>query len=132
MIAIDTNVLVRYLVRDDAVQAEVAQTLLEDLSIEQPGFVCREVMVETVWVLERTYKLTRVDIAAAVEELVTTAGLVVEEADAVAQAAAHYRFGGPDFADLMILAAGERAGARPLYTFDQRLSRLDGAALLQA
>ena len=132
MIAVDTNVLVRYLVRDDAAQAEAARELLEDLTVERPGFICREVMVETVWVLERTYKLTRVEIAAAVEDLVTTAGLVVEAADAVARAAARYGIGGPDFADLMILAAAERTGARRLYTFDRRLSRLEGAALLQA
>ncbi len=130
MIAVDTNVLVRYLVRDDAAQAEAARELLEDLSVERPGFICREVMVEVVWVLDRAYGFARGQIATVVDGLVTTASLVVEEADAVAKAAARYGIGGPDFADLMILAAADRSGARRLYTFDRRLSRLDGAALV--
>ena len=53
MIAIDTDVLVRYLVCDDQQQAEAARTLLESLTAERPGFVCREVTVELAWVLER-------------------------------------------------------------------------------
>ena len=55
MIALDTNVLVRYLVDDDAEQAQAARTLLEGLTAERSGFVCREVIVELVWVLQRTY-----------------------------------------------------------------------------
>ncbi len=53
MIAIDTNVLVRYLVCGDAEQAEAARVLLAELSPERPGFICREVTIEIVWVLER-------------------------------------------------------------------------------
>ena len=55
MIGLDTNVLVRYLVRDDAEQAEAARSLLESLTVDSPGYVCREVTVEVVWVLERRY-----------------------------------------------------------------------------
>ena len=50
MIALDTNVLVRYLVADDARQAKAARLLLEGLTTEHPGFICREVIVELVWV----------------------------------------------------------------------------------
>ena len=63
MIALDTNVLVRYLVRDDQHQAEAARALLESLTIERPGYVCREVAVELVWVLERAYAFPRDRIA---------------------------------------------------------------------
>jgi len=59
MIALDTNVLVRYLVRDDAEQAEAARALLESLTTDRPGYVCREVAVELVWVLERAYGFSR-------------------------------------------------------------------------
>ena len=75
MIALDTNILVRYLVRDDEKQAEAARTLLESLTIEQPGFVCREVIVELVWVLERSYKCSRDRIATVLEQLATTESL---------------------------------------------------------
>lgn len=130
MIALDTNVVVRYLVRDHPEQAETARALLESLTPERPGFLCREVMIETVWVLERPYKVPRARIADAVLELIATDSLVVEDAGDVARAAIDYRQGGAGFADLMILAASGRAGARPLHTFDRLLAREEGATLL--
>ena len=130
MIALDTNVLVRYLVRDDVQQAEAARTLLESLTAERPGYVCREVTVELVWVLERAYRYSRDQIATILEELVATEGLVIEEADDVARGAFRYRAAGAGFSDLMILAAAERSGAHPLYTFDQKAARLEGAVPL--
>ena len=130
MIALDTNVLVRYLVHDDMQQAEAARALLESLTADNPGYVCREVTVELVWVLERTYDLSRDQIATILEELVTTGGLVIESAEDVARAAFRYRSGGTGFSDLMILAAANRSNARPLYTFDQKAARLEGVSLL--
>lgn len=132
MIALDTNVLVRYLVDDDAGQAETARALLDGLTPEQPGFVCREVTVELVWVLRRTYGHPPDRIAAILEELVATDVLVIEAAADVARSAIRYRGGVADFPDLMIAAAAERSGARPLYTFDRKASRLPGVALLNA
>ncbi len=130
MIALDTNVLVRYLVRDDVQQAEAARALLDSLTAERPGYVCREVTVELVWVLERAYGFARDRIATILEELVATEGLVIEEADDVARAAFRYRAAGAGFSDLMILAAAERSGAHPLYTFDQKAAQLEGVSLL--
>lgn len=132
MIALDTNVLVRYLVRDDPPQAEVARALLETLSSTRPGCVCREVVIELVWVLERAYGFDRGDIATILEQLVTTAGLVIESADAVARSASGYRTGGAGLADRMILDAAERAGADGLYTFDRTAAELDGVTLLSS
>ena len=130
MIAIDTNVLVRYLVRDDVRQADAARELLDGLSVERPAFICREVMVETVWVLERSYRFAREQIAIVVNGLVTAETLVVESADAVSRSAARYLQGGAGFADLMIAEAADRAEAWPLFTFDRRLAREDGAVLV--
>ena len=131
MIALDTNVLVRYLVRHDAEQAEAARALLESLTADRPGYVCREVAVELVWVLERAYGYSRDQIATVLEELVATEGLVIEAADDVARAAFRYRIGGTGFSDMMIVLAAERARALPVYTFDQKAARLEGAALLE-
>jgi len=130
MIALDTNVLVRYLVRDDEQQAESARALLESLTAERPGYACREVVVELVWVLERAYGVSRERIATILQELVATESLVVEASDDVARAAMRYRGGGPGFSDLMILAAADRAGARPVHTFDRKAARMEGVELL--
>ena len=132
MIAVDTNVLVRYLVRDDEEMAESARILLEGLSAVEPGFICREVAIELVWVLERSYRFARTDIADMLIGLIATDSLVIEVADDVALVTHRYREGGPDFADLMILAAAQRGGALHLRTFDRRLSREDGAVLMGA
>jgi len=129
--AIDTNVLVRYLVRDDAEQAEAARALLEGLTRERPGFVCREAVVEVVWVLERVYRFGRVEIADVLLELLATDCLVFESADDVIRSVLRYRQGGPGFSDLMILAAANRAEALPLHTFDGRLARVEGASLVR-
>ena len=130
MIALDTNVLVRYLVRDDIEQAEAARSLLESLTVDRPSYVCREVTVEVVWVLERAYGYSRDQIATILEELVATEELIIEAADDVGRTASRYRTGGAGFSDLMILAAAERVGAHPLYTFDQKAARLEGATLV--
>lgn len=129
MIAIDTNVLVRFLVNDDAEQAAAARELMAAASRQAPVFLCREVVVETVWVLERAYRFSRARIADMLVELTAADGLVIEAADDVAEAAAGYRRGGVGFSDLMILAACRRSEAQPLFTFDQQFAALDGAAL---
>ena len=132
MIALDTNVLIRYLTRDNPEQAEAARALLQGLTTDNPGFICREVVIEVVWVLERSYRFRRERIANIVVELVATDTLVIEDDNDVAQAAAVYREGSADFSDLMILSAANRVGAQPLYTFDRRFARLDGTELVKA
>ena len=131
MIALDTNVLIRYLTRDNPEQAEAARALLQGLTTNGPGFICREVVIEVVWVLERSYRFRRERIANIVVELVATDTLVIEDDNDVAQADAAYREGSADFSDLMILAAANRVGAQPLYTFDRRFARLDGTELVE-
>ena len=119
MIALGTNVLVRYLVADDAKQAEAARVLLAGLTTGRSAFVCREVTVELVWVLERAYRFSRDRISTVLEELVATEELEFEAIDGVASAAHGYP-------DLMIAAAARRSGAQPLYTFDRRAAQLEG------
>ena len=57
MIAIDTNALMRFLIRDDADQYEIAADLVKACTLDEPGFICREVILELVWVLERSISL---------------------------------------------------------------------------
>ena len=130
MTALDTNVIVRYLVGDDAEHAEAARALLDGLTPSDPGFICREVVMEVGWVLERSYRFARSQVAEALMDLTASDSLVVENSDDVAGAAHRYRQGGAGFSDLMILAATERVGATPLHTFDRRLAKMQGAVLM--
>lgn len=130
MIALDTNVLVRYLVRDNEVQAEAAKALLSSLAPDNRAFICREVIVELVWVLERAYGFSRNQIATTLMELVATDVFLVEEGDDAFRAAFQYLASSADFSDLMILAAADRISARTLYSFDKRAARHNGVTLL--
>lgn len=130
MIALDTNVLVRFLTQDDPVQSRAATDLITGLTADAPGFVCREVMVELVWVLERAYGLDRAQVAAAIEGLLAATEIEVEAADDVGSALYRYRDDGFGFADLMIAAASKRAGAAVLVTFDRKAAQLVGVQLI--
>ncbi len=132
MISIDTNVLIRDLVEDDAEQVEATRSLLDSLTIEDPGFVCREVILEISWVLASAYRFTRKQIGEALLRIIGMENLLVETSDDVARSARHYGENNDDFSDLMIMEASRRSDALPLYTFDRRLSRLDGAILVGA
>ena len=130
MIAIDTNVVIRPLIDDDAAQSDSARRLLGQLTIENPGFLCREAMLEFVWVLERVYGVSRSIIGTAVLDLISSDNIVVENDEAMTHAAYRYMQGGVDFADLMILSAAQASDCDRLYTFDRKLAQLNGATLL--
>ena len=130
MIAIDTNVIIRPLIDDDAAQSDAARRLLRELTTENPGFLCREAMLEFVWVLERVYGVPRSIIGTAVLDLISSDNIVVENDEAMTHAAYRYMQGGVDFADLMIHSAAQASGCVQLYTFDRILAQLDGAAML--
>ena len=130
MKALDTNVIVRYLVNDDPQQAQAACALFETLTVENPGLICREVVVELSGVLRRAYGFSREQIATVLEELIATAELHVETADDVMRAAVEYRSGGAGFSDRMIATAAKRFNNCMLYTFDKQVSQLAGAVLL--
>lgn len=132
MSALDTNALIRYLVGDVPDQTEAARDLIDGLTPDKPGFICREVVLEVARVLERSYRFTRSQVAEALMDLTASDSLIVENSDDAAAAAYRYRQGGAGFSDLMILKAVKRANAAPLHTFDQRLARMRGAVLVDA
>lgn len=130
MIGLDTNVLARFLVQDDPEQGRAASALIGGLSMAEPGFICREVLVELVWVLERAYGLPRKDVALALDGLLEAQELVVEAAERAAVAVDRYRRGGPGFADQMVALAGQAAGCRVTYSFDRKAAGLAGMQLV--
>ena len=130
MIGLDTNILVRYLTQDHPIQSPKAREIIERrLTEENPGFVSIVVMVETVWVLDRAYKVAPHEIAAAVERVLQTDVIVVENEQEVFIAMIAIKEGRGSFADAVIAALGARASCSYTLTFDQKALRLPGFAL---
>lgn len=112
MIALDTNVVVRLLVKDDAPQVDAA---LRVLATAGPVFLPNTVLLETVWVLQAVYDATRADIVSALDALLP---LVTPEIPNAAQLVRWYR-DGMDFADAFHLAVSAAARCDALYSFDR-------------
>ena len=132
MIVPDTNVIIRYFVDDDPVQTRQAEELFASLSQEEPGFVCRETLLELVWVLGHTYDYSRAEIAQVLEGLLAATELEIENADALGAVLHLYADRGFDFADLMIRQVSQQRGADRVLTFDRRAARLEGVELIGA
>lgn len=128
MIALDTNVLVRYLVRDDPAQAQIAARSFQKLTTEQPGYISSPVVVELAWVLRKGYGLEPKSIVAALVKLLDMPNLLVEDEDAL-RLAAESDHG--DFVDRLIHFIGQHAGCERTVTFDRRFARLSGVELLK-
>ncbi len=126
MIGLDTNVLVRYLVQDDADQARRAARLIETrCTPDQPGFVNRIVLCELVWVLESCYDQSRDVVAAILSRLLRSAELIIEDAKDAEHAIKAYRGRGVDFADALVGETNRRNGCATTATFDRKAARLE-------
>lgn len=123
MHAVDTNVLVRLLVRDDPRQLDAAETF-----IVKGAWVSHVVLVETLWVLDAVYERSAEQIAAAVERLLAHAELTLQDADVVASALGQFRAKPTlGFSDCLVLELARKSGHLPLGTFDRQLGKLAGA-----
>jgi predicted nucleic-acid-binding protein len=130
VVALDTNVVVRLLVRDDAAQAKKAEQAFLRHARGDGVFLSLVVIVETAWVLAYTYELERAAIHDHLLALTRTRGVVVDESELVQDALDAYVKGAADFADYVILAATRRAGCRALLSFDRRLGKERGVSAL--
>ncbi len=129
MIGLDTNVLVRYLTQDDPIQSRAATEVIERrLTAQNPGYISIVAMVETVWVLDRAYRLAAGKIAAAVERMLQADTFVVENEQEVFTAMIALKKG-LSFADAIIAALGAKAGCSFTLTFDRKALRLPGFKL---
>jgi predicted nucleic-acid-binding protein len=131
LIALDTNVLIRFLVRDDKQQAMRARTLLE--SCRGAGDTCLvsiPVLCELEWVLESVYRASRSDIVATVRMLQTTPPFVLEDAELLDRAIQMYSKGKGDLSDYILGEVGVARGAHTTYTFDRDLRSARGFTLL--
>ena len=131
MIGLDTNILVRHLVQDDPVQSPKATALIEERLTEgNPGFISTVVMVETAWVLERSYALADHEIAGALERILQIESLIVENQPEVFTAMTALKEGCGSFADALIAALSAKADCSRILTFDRKALRLPGFELL--
>lgn len=121
MLAVDTNLLVRLLTRDDAAQVSAAEAF-----ISKGAWVSHLVLAETTWVLGSVYDLPRAQIGAALDMLLSHRELTVQDADVVTAALAHYRERpAVDFSDCLVLEIVRKAGHLPVGTFDRNFAKLD-------
>lgn len=122
MRAVDTNVLVRLITRDDPRQSAAAESF-----VAKGSWVSHLVLAEAVWVLESVYGLDPARRATAVEMLLSHRSLTLQDPEVVAVALEHFRRKPSlGFSDCLILEIARKSGHLPLGTFDRNLAKLDG------
>lgn len=127
---LDTNVLVRYLIGDDAEQFEQARAFVEDeLTAGDPGLVHPVALCELVWVLRQVYKVPKSEVVDALRLVLSVRTLRVLDGHAVREALALYGAHAADFADCL-LSVQYRTEGTELTTFDKGAARLPGARRL--
>jgi predicted nucleic-acid-binding protein len=123
MRAVDTNLLVRLLVRDDPAQVKLAEAF-----VAGGAWVSHLVLAETIWVLDAVHERTPAQIGKAIELLLNHEHLALQEPDVVARALTQFRARPTvGFSDCLVLELARKAGHLPLGTFDRSLSKLSGA-----
>ena len=126
MLAVDTNVLLRLITRDDPKQVAAAEAF-----VAKGAWISQMVLAETTWVLSAAYELPAAKIAVAVEMLLNHRELAVQDPDVVAAALANFRAKPAlGFSDCLVLEIARKAGHLPLATFDKALSKLEGVQRL--
>jgi predicted nucleic-acid-binding protein len=126
MRAVDTNVLVRLITRDDARQVETAEEY-----VARGAWVSTVVLAETSWVLSAVYGLGPSEIATVVEMLLSHEHLSLQDPEVISAALDRYREAPTTgFTDCLVLEIARKAGHVPLGTFDGRFAKLEGAERL--
>jgi len=126
MRAVDTNLLVRILARDDPRQVRLA-----DEFVAAGAWVSLLALAETVWVLTSVYERDAAEIGASVEQLLNHKDLILQDREVVAAALEIFRSRPAlGFTDCLLLEAARKAGHLPLGTFDRHMGNIDGAEKL--
>jgi predicted nucleic-acid-binding protein len=131
MRGLDTNVLVRFLLRDDRQQAAAARAAIEG-AVEggEPAAVSLVTLAETEWVLRSRAKLNKAAVLVIFKQLLEARDLLFESEEAVEEAIFSYEHGKADFAECLMLAQYRRMGCTATLTFDARAAKLPGAELI--
>ena len=133
MAALDTNILVRFLVEDDAAQLSAARKLVRRcVSAGEVLHIPVTVALELEWVLRSSFGFAKATVAATLSQLLASSELSFESEGALEVALVLYSQGAADYSDCLHVALASAAGEQPLWTFDKACARVDGARLLQA
>lgn len=123
MRAVDTNLVIRLIVRDNPGQVRAAETF-----IAKGAWVSHLVLAETLWVLDAVYERSADQLATVVEMLLNHKELTLQDADVVIAALDLFRARPTlGFADCLVLEIARKAGHLPLGTFDKTLAKHNGA-----
>lgn len=127
MLGIDTNVLIRFLVRDDEAQFEKARRLIRrEIAAGRRVFVSQLVLLETEWVLRSRYGLQKTEIVATVSGLLDANDVQFEDEPAIEEALFVWKDRAVGFADCLIGARNKRLGCSATATFDAKAAKLPG------
>ncbi|MGD0520520.1 MAG: type II toxin-antitoxin system VapC family toxin [Terracidiphilus sp.] len=130
MTGLDTNILVRFFVKDDLEQSRRAKELLRTLTPESPGFVSLVALAEMIWVLRSQYRMPKSELVLCLERLLDSTELTIENHTAVHQALQRFAGSKADFADCIIELSCHAGGCGETVTFDLNASRFAGMRLL--
>ncbi|MBI1747664.1 MAG: type II toxin-antitoxin system VapC family toxin [Acidobacteria bacterium] len=132
MKGLDTNILVRYLVKDDRKQAERASAYIREATADgESCFINHVVIGELVWVLESAYEYGKNEIADVLEKILVTKQLEIEAKDIVRQAVQDYRRGRGDLADYLIGRSNQAQGCEVTASFDRALKNSSSFIVLE-
>ena len=124
MIGLDTNVLVRYFVQDDPVQAKLATQFIEsECTTQQPGLISTIVLCELVWVFESAYRYEKSLICEVMERLLITAEFEIESTLQVRTALKEFQTGSADFSDCLIQHLNQARACDYTVTFDRKAAK---------
>ena len=127
MLGIDTNVLVRFLVRDEDIQFEKARRLIKrEVAAGRRVFVSQLVLMETEWVLRSRYAVPKSQIIEIISGLLSAADVQFEDEPAIEEALFIWKDSTAEFADYLIGAKNRRIGCQATATFDVKAAKLPG------
>ncbi len=131
MKGIDTNVLVRFLVKDDAEQYRKARAFLTTTCTpENPGYISQVVLCELIWVLRAAYKNEKREIVNALEKILRTRQFAIQRKEDVYAALGDFQRTKADFSDCLIARVNKTEGCEETVTFDRAASTLNNVRLL--
>lgn len=130
MIGLDTNILVRYFMQDDAAQVKKVNLLMASLESTRPGYISLVVLMELHWVLKNIYRFDKDSLVTITESILQAQEFKVESSDVAWAAHKQFLVSSADFTDCLIARIAAQGGCALVYTFDKGAAKHAGMTLL--